>query len=341
MNPLCLRLRLGKRGIIAAGRFAPALIAGLCLLVAASLHAAEADDDNEAELERVRARIEGLHKEMREDVQARDALDVRLRDSEEQVANVSRRLAGIRDERRASEQRLSGLRAEQSKREVVLAGERTELAGQLRAAWMNGRQARLKLILNQQDPAELGRILIYYDYFNRLRATRIETVGGQLADLDRISVELEREQQRLLGLEASRAGELERLQAARRERSASLVALGKRIAERGGEVARLEAQEKGLSELIESLGRALAELPVTGQEPFETVRGELSWPVGGELISDFGQPRAAGRLEWNGVLLGAERGAEVEAIYHGRVAYADWLPGLGLLLVIEHGDGYM
>lgn len=338
----CLEgLRIGKRRIIAAGNFAAALVAGLCLLGGAPSLAAGADKDNEAELERVRARIENLRLEMREDVQARDALDARLRDSEEQVAEVTRRLAKLRGARRASEQRLSGLREKQATREAALAGERAALAGQLRAAWMNGRQERLKLILNQQDPAALGRLLVYYGYFNRLRAVRIEEVGRQLTELDRIGVELEIEQQRLLDLEASRAGELEHLQAARRERAASLVALGKRIAERGGEVARLEAQEKALTELIDELRRALAELPVTGQEPFETVRGKLSWPVTGHLLSDFGQTRAGGRLEWHGVLLGAERGTEVEAIYHGRVAYADWLPGLGLLLVIEHGDGYM
>ena len=70
-------------------------------------------------------------------------------------------------------------------------------------------------------------------------------------------------------------------------------------------------------------------------------KGRMPWPLTGRLVNDFGQPRAGGRLRWQGVTLSAERGADVKAVSHGRVAYADWLTGMGLLLVIEHGDGYM
>jgi len=69
--------------------------------------------------------------------------------------------------------------------------------------------------------------------------------------------------------------------------------------------------------------------------------GRLTWPVAGRLIQDYGQPRGNGRLRWNGVLIAAPAGREVRAVYHGRVAYADWLPGLGLLVVVDHGDGYL
>ena len=55
----------------------------------------------------------------------------------------------------------------------------------------------------------------------------------------------------------------------------------------------------------------------------------------------FGQPRADGRLRWNGVLLAAGAGEDVRAVHHGRVVYADWLQGMGLLVIIEHGDGYL
>jgi septal ring factor EnvC (AmiA/AmiB activator) len=55
----------------------------------------------------------------------------------------------------------------------------------------------------------------------------------------------------------------------------------------------------------------------------------------------FGEPRAGGPLKWQGLLIGAERGTQVRAPYQGRVVYADWLPGLGLLLVLDHGGGYL
>jgi septal ring factor EnvC (AmiA/AmiB activator) len=46
-------------------------------------------------------------------------------------------------------------------------------------------------------------------------------------------------------------------------------------------------------------------------------------------------------VKWSGVLLEAAAGTPVRAVYHGRVAYADWLPGLGLLMIVDHGGGYM
>jgi septal ring factor EnvC (AmiA/AmiB activator) len=330
------RSRAGKRGIIAAARCLAALAAVLAIAPAVG-----GDADSEAQLERVRERIEVLRSEMRADVEKRDAIAARLRDSEEQVAAASRRLGSIRADREASGQRLRELEARQSQHQVALAGERDALARQIRSAYMNGRQERLKLILNQQDPASLGRLMVYYGYFNRLRAERIESVAAELAEIDRIGAELGRGQARLRALETARAAELEDLEAARRERQASLSALAGRIAASGGEVAGLEVDAQVLEKLVAELRRALADLPVTGQQPFEEVRGRLSWPIEGRLISDFGEPRAGGRLKWNGVLIGAERGADVRAIHHGRVAYADWLPGLGLLLVIEHGGGYL
>jgi septal ring factor EnvC (AmiA/AmiB activator) len=59
------------------------------------------------------------------------------------------------------------------------------------------------------------------------------------------------------------------------------------------------------------------------------------------LLQDFGQPRVGGKLTWNGVVLAAPRGREVRSVYHGRVAFADWLAGLGLLVIVDHGDSYM
>jgi septal ring factor EnvC (AmiA/AmiB activator) len=85
----------------------------------------------------------------------------------------------------------------------------------------------------------------------------------------------------------------------------------------------------------------MAGLPVEGDQPFATLKGKLSWPVQGRLAGDFGQPRAGSVVKWNGVLLEAAAGTAVRAVYHGRVAFADWLPGLGLLVIIDHGGGYM
>jgi murein hydrolase activator len=79
---------------------------------------------------------------------------------------------------------------------------------------------------------------------------------------------------------------------------------------------------------------------VQGNDAFSRLRGKLAWPVSGQLLARFGEARAGG-VRWDGVLVGTERGTPVKAIGEGRVVYADWLPGLGLLAIVDHGDGYL
>ena len=114
-----------------------------------------------------------------------------------------------------------------------------------------------------------------------------------------------------------------------------------KITEEGSEVQRLATQEKDLSRLIAELTSILSDYPISSEEPFSRLKGQLTWPVAGRLVHDFGQPRAGGELRWNGVVLSAPRGREVRSVYHGRVVFADWLTGMGLLVIVDHGEGYM
>ena len=87
--------------------------------------------------------------------------------------------------------------------------------------------------------------------------------------------------------------------------------------------------------------RTLVLFEISSEEPLTQHKGRLTWPVAGTLLHAFGQPRANGQLKWNGVVLAAPRGREVRSVYHGRVEFADWLAGMGLLVIVNHGDGYM
>ena len=117
--------------------------------------------------------------------------------------------------------------------------------------------------------------------------------------------------------------------------------LDRRIKSKSGTITELEGRERGLVDLLDKLRAALSDFPVQGERPFPALRGKLAWPVQGKLLADYGEQRAGVRLHWNGVLVGAPRGTEVHAVANGRVAFADWLPGLGLLTIVEHGGGYM
>ncbi len=316
------------------------------LLLAAALALAlpvQADDraQKERELEQVRQRIQKLRGTIDADIEERDSVTARLRDIERLLGSVRRNLNNLRTERESAEARRRALIEQQQERAAELARERDGLAAQLRAAYMNGREERLKLLLSQRDPAIIGRQSVYYRYFTESRVAHIERVETHLAELARIEAEVAAESARLAELELRRSGELESLEKGRERRREIVAALEQRIQQGGSQMSGLQRQEQALIKLLEELERVLAEFPVQSQQPFAELKGKLGWPVKGALLGDFGRPRSGQSMKWNGVLIAADRGVQVRAVAHGRVAYADWLPGLGLLLVLEHGDGYL
>jgi septal ring factor EnvC (AmiA/AmiB activator) len=301
---------------------------------------AAAQDDEEQQLESVRRAIAELEQRLERQMVERNDTAEALKRIELEIA--ASRKALERNEAEADEARRAAEAVAASRRAVDerVAAERAALAEQVRVTYMNGRAERLKLLLSQESAADFGRMSVYYDYFNRSRAERIRTVAAELAELERLEAEAVRLAAELEALGRERAAELEALDRARAERSALLAGLDRSIQAGGGELERLRDEESRLVELVTELGKVMAAYPVNSEEPFPRLKGRLTWPVQGEIEGAFGRRRDGG-LTWNGVLLAAERGTPVRAVYHGRVAFADWLHGLGLLLVVDHGDGYM
>lgn len=317
----------------------------LVLLMAASQPAlpqeAGLTQIKERELEAVRKQISDLKMSMDRRASDRDRISGELQSAEVAISEKRIHLKELERQRLFSEKKMAELGARQASQEEALAEESRLLAAQVQTAYMSGRQERLKLLLNQHDPASLGRLLTYYRYFSDYRGQNIEAVSSIIAELDALKRKAAVEEQRLAGLARARYAELTELNGAQVERQALLVRLKTRIAEEGSEVDRLAAQEQDLSRLLAELTSILSDYPISSEDPFSNLKGKLTWPVAGRLTHDFGQPRASGGLKWNGVVLSAPRGREIRAIYHGRVVFADWLAGMGLLVIVDHGEGYM
>ena len=295
----------------------------------------------EQELEDVRQRISELKKNIDDQVASRDRLTAELQDAEVAIAENRIRLKELERERERSAKRKEALEGQLAVREAELDEESTELAEQVRAAYMSGSQERIKLLLNQRDPATIGRLMAYYGYFNDYRADNIEVVTAAIGELAELHEQVAAEEARIADLARVRYAELTELNAAQERRQTLLAGLQDKIADEGREVEKLAAQEKDLSRLITELTSILSDYPIRSEEPFSGHKGRLTWPVAGRLLHDYGQPRVSDRLKWNGVVLAAPRGQEVRSVYHGRVVFADWLAGLGLLVIVDHGESYM
>jgi septal ring factor EnvC (AmiA/AmiB activator) len=295
----------------------------------------------EQELEEVRDRISALKKSMDDSATTRDRLTADLQDAEVAISEKRIRLKELEREREYSVKRKAELDEQLTTREAELNEESKELADQVRAAYMSGSQERIKLLLNQRDPATLGRLMAYYGYFNDYRADNIEAVTTAIRELAALRSQVAAEEARIADLAKARYAELTDLNEAQDRRRQLLGSLQEKIADEGREIERLAAQEKDLTRLIAELTSILSDYPISSEQPFSEHRGRLTWPVAGTLLHDFGQPRVSDRLKWNGVVLAAPRGREVRSVYHGRVVFADWLAGLGLLVIVDHGENYM
>lgn len=303
--------------------------------------AGETSKVKEQELAEVRERISALKQSMDAAAEERDRVTAELQELEIAIAERRARLKEIERERQYAADKKARLDAELADREAHLDEESKALAAQVRTAYMSGSQEKIKLLLNQRDPATLGRLMAYYRYLNDYRAENIEAVVEQIRQLDALRGQIAAEEARLANLMEERYDELGRLGTSQEKRRELLSSLQRRLENEGKEVERLAAQEQDLSRLIAELTSILSDYPITSEQPFGELKGKLTWPVAGRLVHDFGQPRAGGKLKWNGVVLAAPRGREVRAVYHGRVVFADWLAGMGLLVIVDHGESYL
>ena len=301
----------------------------------------ELADVKERELQDVRDRISDLKRSMDRGAADRDRLTAELQDIEIAISEQRIRIKEMEREQRYVERRKQQLGNDLVEREAHLDEQSTELAAQVRAAYMSGNQEKVKMLLTQRDPATLGRVMAYYRYLNDYRAENILAVMEQIRRLDELRKQIAVEETRLAELVRGRYAELGRLNTSQASRRALLASLRKKIADEGQEVERLAAQEQDLTRLISELTSILSDYPISSEQPFTSHKGRLTWPIVGTLLHDFGQPRVRGKLKWNGVVMAAPRGQEVRAVYHGRIAFADWLAGMGLLVIVDHGEGYM
>jgi len=309
----------------------PALFAGLRAASASSADSEQA----KAKLAEVRGRIAALTTRLGSELQDRDALAARLREAELTITAQRRRLEGVRSAQAAALRRRGELLAERAHHQSELDAQREALAAQVRAAYLIGQQEQLKLLLNQSDPAGAGRMLAFYGYFARARGAKIEEIRAQVARVQELVAAVEEVSAKLRQLQADTLQEMKDLQQARAERVAALSAVTQQVSSGNQELEQLKREEQAEEALLADLARVLQDFPVDTQQSFAALRGKLPWPVPGKL--NGGQSG----LRRNGVLIASVRGTKVRAPYFGRVVYADWLQGLGLLLVIAHSGNYM
>lgn len=312
---------------------------GLVLLLAAV--AAQDSAEVELELKGIRERIALIEQELARDAGARDQLTGELRGVEVEIGRLSREIRRLDAELARQRAELETLGERELELETELGRQREALAAQLRAAYAIGRQPALKLLLNLEDVRAVGRTLAYFRHYNRARLAEIAAVGEHLARLADVRARQLAARNRVEATRARLLDEQREKSLQRARRGQLLEALNARVASHQAELGELDRDRVRLERLLEELTLLFAAVP-GGEElkPFSSLRGALRWPLQGATVLASGAPKPGG-MSREGVLIAAPRGTEVRAVSYGRVAYADWLRGFGLLAIVDHGEGFM
>lgn len=332
------------------------LTALLCNLIVAMPAYADLDDINAyepqsapenqqrtKELKKVREIIRALQNELEKARDNKNKLRRELRDHEKVIGVMARQVKKLNRQIKKHKNKLSRQTRREKQLRLELFANRDTLKQQVRTAYTIGNQDYLKLLLNQQDPGSIGRVLTYYDYFIKVRANNIHGVKEKITEVKRLQQSIKTKKRELETTKALRSKEISKLEKSRTDRKTVLAKLNREIKTKNQKLEKMHADEKRLQNLVTKLQHALPDIPDNAEKftNFAKQKGQLQWPAQGKIRKRFGTSRHTGKLKWKGVVINAGEGAEVVAISHGQIAFSDWLQGYGLLTIIDHGDNYM
>ena len=299
--------------------------------------------DDAEQLRRLRSRIEALQKELNDTRDQRDAVREELQRQERRIGELLRRLREI-DTRLAHDgDTLDALTRDATAERRQLDAQMQALATQVRAAYTSGRDEPLKLVLNQESPAAVSRLMTYYRYLNTARLARVTQLRQTVGRIEALQNAIGAQTQALASARKEQLQEKSALEAARQRRTELLAQLDRRVRNQSEEIARLKTDEQRLERLLQEIKSYTLPTPpgLPTATRFAQAKGRLPLPLAGRVLARYGETKQVGDLTWRGIFVAAPEGGQIQAVFRGRVAYADWLRGFGLLLILDHGDGYM
>jgi septal ring factor EnvC (AmiA/AmiB activator) len=348
------------------------MVAGLTCVVGA----APAQDSHDAQrrLDRIQRELRDVAAERRRLEGQRGNASSALRAADEQLGRSSRALSDTQRQLVEQQARLQSLQQRRDALQGSLGASRRELSALLRASYAIGTAAPLKVMLAQDRVADANRLLTLQRYLQRDRAARIATLTGELHALDVLEQQIAQARQQLDSKRSRQQIQLAQLQRDRVSRAQTVAQLDQRYQDRTQREQALGRDAKALEQVLAQLraaaAREAARKAAAARAAREAARreaaagnkgqprpahrppppqvanaaplqvGGLSWPVSGALLAGYGAPLPDGGTS-QGVLIGAAAGTPVHAVADGRVVFADWMNGYGLILIIDHGHGEM
>ena len=301
-----------------------------------------ADTAQEKKFEEVKKAIEQLKLELEKTKSSRDDLQESLEENEKSIRDLNNKSKQLKKDLDKKQSNLEKLQDEKILYQKKKSRQVSLVESYINAAYRLGKHSQIRLLLSQQDPAEISRMQRYYEAFSETRSKKIKEFVDTIKKLEDIETSISLETKSLQRTYAELKEKQNTLKTSQKDRQAILAKLDKELS---GQQQRLDALiadrrrlEKLLSKVYEEIN---AQELAIDLENFGQFKGKLNWPATGKKLNRYGAQRRGSNLKWQGIQIGAPRGTKVVAVHHGQVVFSDYLRGHGLLLIIDHGAGYM
>jgi len=284
----------------------------------------------------LRRKMEALAAEQADTAAKRDSVNAELAKQANALAAAARAVRQTDAELAAKQQQLDQLQQQRNDLQQKLEQQRAAIADLLRATYALGHGSDLRLLLGDEDVARIARALAYSQYFQRDRVQRVQQLMGDLAHLQELESSIAAEQQALQATRAQREQQAKKLAQQRAAQQKLAATTNARYRDQAQRLAAMKQNAQSLNRLLDKLQKAIDEAATTPRRGLPAparaadIRGKLPWPASG-TVNHFG----------NGVLIKAATGSEVHAVARGRVIYAGFLRGYGMLIIVNHGNGWM
>jgi murein hydrolase activator len=295
------------------------------------------------ELSQLKSRIEKLRQTIEAKENSKSSYSKQLRNIEKKIGKVSQEINRSQDALKTKRKLLDDLNKNKNQIQQSISQQNQQLSQQLHAAYTLGQQEQIKLLFSQKNAAQLQRNLTYYQYFTRYRLDLIDSAQDNFQKLTRNQLLIQQASNDLKSLLSELQQKKSSLTSDYTQRKTIISSLEKELKKQGKNLNQLEEDAKNLTQLIDSLSDILTDIPTppSPHKKFAKLKGKLAWPVKGKVQKLFGHRKPPSNLRWQGVVIKADEGNNVRAVSHGRVAFSDWLRGMGNLIIIDHGDGYL
>ena len=345
--------------------FCRQILTGLLVCLCAMPAAYARQDSNRSEqsqarekLADLRSRMQALAREQAATAEKRDSANAELARQANALASAARAVRDTDAALAGKQKQLDQLQQQRSTLKDTLHHQRAAIADLLRATYALGHGSDLRLLLGDEDVARISRALVYSKYFQRDRVARVQRLMADLTRLQDLEAQITTEQDALQATKVEREAQAKTLARQRAAQQKLVAESDAKYKDQSDRLAGLKQNEKSLNNLVAALQKAIEEAareeaarqaaaranaikkhpghPLPPPPPIEVgsasanIRGDLPWPASG-VVNSYG----------SGVLIKADGGSEVHAVARGRVIYAGFLRGYGMLVIVNHGNGWM